>query len=372
MPVRQQPMLTASSRGAALLLLLSVMSSILPGVLPIAPAHADVMICSDRVAVGDVDRGVQVPVCSDRPLDVTDASVSRLIVVLHGDARNAVGYLDHVVAAAELSGVDDALVVAPQFLTNDDGVGDVHTWTSGGWKRGDLSTRDRSPRVSSFEVVDDIVVRTVASGRFPSLREIVIAGHSAGGQFVNRYAATNRVMPGLESRGFGVRFVVANPSSYLYLSPERAVRRGFGLPHWKQIAACGDYDDYKYGLSAPNAYVSSRSADAVQAQYRAASVSYLLGEEDTATTGAFDSSCAAALQGEHRLDRGRVYHAYLAHHYGKAVHDRHLLSTVPQVGHSARGMFTSVEGQASLFGEVAPASSTEPVRANGSAKNKVR
>ena len=47
---------------------------------------------------------------------------------------------------------------------------------------------------------------------FSNLQDIVLVGNSAGGQFVNRYAA------GSDQEGGGmIRYVVSAPSSYLYL-----------------------------------------------------------------------------------------------------------------------------------------------------------
>ena len=83
---------------------------------------------------------------------------------------------------------------------------------SEGWKQGDGSKT--SPPVSSFAALDRLIAGIVRSHRFPGLRHIVVAGHSAGGQFVERYAASTRL-----SVRVPVRYVVANPSSYLYLTP---------------------------------------------------------------------------------------------------------------------------------------------------------
>lgn len=55
---------------------------------------------------------------------------------------------------------------------------------------------------------------------FPHLASIVVAGHSAGGQFVTRYQMANQVDGTL---GVPVTYVVANPSAYPYLDNERPV-----------------------------------------------------------------------------------------------------------------------------------------------------
>ena len=51
--------------------------------------------------------------------------------------------------------------------------------------------------------------------------QVVIFGNSAGGQFVNRYAAVGRGPGALAARGIQTRFIVANPSTYLYFGDDR-------------------------------------------------------------------------------------------------------------------------------------------------------
>ena len=52
---------------------------------------------------------------------------------------------------------------------------------------------------------------------------VVIIGNSAGGQYVNRYATVGRGPDALAEHGIPVRFVIANPSTYLYFDQERPV-----------------------------------------------------------------------------------------------------------------------------------------------------
>jgi hypothetical protein len=57
----------------------------------------------------------------------------------------------------------------------------------------------------------DEILRKLARSVLSQRRAIVVAGHSAGGQFVSRYEMSNRVH---ETLGVAVTYVVANPSSY--------------------------------------------------------------------------------------------------------------------------------------------------------------
>src|SRR2546421_125076 len=62
---------------------------------------------------------------------------------------------------------------------------------------------------------------------FPGMRAIVVAGHSAGGQFVARYQMSNRVH---DSLGVPITYVVANPSSYAWPDATRPQPTGDAAP----------------------------------------------------------------------------------------------------------------------------------------------
>ena len=75
----------------------------------------------------------------------------------------------------------------------------------------------------------DDLLRTLANKRtFPNLTKIVVAGHSAGGQFATRYAMANKVHDTLN--GVAVSYVVANPSSYAWPVADRPLPSGTADP----------------------------------------------------------------------------------------------------------------------------------------------
>ena len=278
------------------------------------------------------------------------AAIDRVVIVQHGNSRNPWSYCANVLEAASIAGVSETtLVLAPWFpAEEDDPPRGFHVWEPGssGWKSGDDSITD--PALSSFAAMDHIVVDRILE-RFPSLEEIVVTGHSAGGQFTQRYAVATDVPDA--AGAVAMRFVVLNPSSWLYLDPWRW--DGVGAPPGVSFelptgTACDDdYDDFKYGLSNLPAghYVTDHLAG-IPDDYLARDVVYLLGEEDTEQDTDLDTSCPAELQGEHRLERGLVFADYLdARFAGHA----HALATVPDVGHSNGGMYTSEVGVSVLF-----------------------
>jgi hypothetical protein len=305
---------------------------------------------------------LEIPFERSHPLDVPSQQIERVVIVIHGSSRDSHDYFEDVRAAAEAAGkAQQTLVIAPQFLEEEDVVAwslesTVLYW-DGGWRQGDRSrntvANPRPARLSSFAVVDGIVDAVAAPGVLPNLEWIAITGHSAGGQFVNRFAAGSAAEDLHPDLSF--RYAIANPSSYLYFTPERRVvglPGAFALPTAEEIAACPSYDDYRYGLQDLNAYMAAAGASVVTDRYRSRAVEYLLGELDTGTED-LSMTCAAMLQGERRLDRGTIYYAYLQHVFGTAILGRHRLRIVPSVGHSASGIYLSQPGRDALFGSVA-------------------
>lgn len=179
----------------------------------------------------------------DRPL-TGSATVTRAVVVVHGDNRKPRDDLDSVLRAATAAGLgDQTVVVAPFFPTPADHPGPSEArWTHRGWMQGDDAVAPAG--LSSFAVLDQVLRDLADERRFPRLTEIVVAGHSAGGQFTQRYSAGGRAPS--ELTGVRIDFVVANPSSYLYFTRVRpAAAATFALPTTFAVPAtpCA-YDTY--------------------------------------------------------------------------------------------------------------------------------
>lgn len=277
-------------------------------------------------------------------------AIRRAVLVVHGNSRGAAGAFSSVTQASRDAGVRaETLVIAPYFQPRSAEARAAGQLAWGdGWKEGDRSTDENSPllpRRHSFEVADLFLSSLGSRTTYPNLREVVVAGHSAGGQFSQRYAATSQAEQTLS--GIRVRYVVSNPSSYMYLNGKRWKDGAFrGLDEIQRLK-CRGWDDYKYGLDRRSGYVGRLSGSEVRAQYRQRLVTYLLGELDTERDGDLDKGCEADWQGKHRLRRGELYFRHMNDFY--APH-RHTLVKVPNVGHTAGGMYTSAVGRGVLFG----------------------
>ena len=270
-------------------------------------------------------------------------AVRRAVIVVHGNRRDADRYFEHLVAAARAEErLGDTALLAPAFGTLDDerSKSELH-WSSHGWKIGDKS-RDAT-RTSSFAALDELLAQVCGLSRtsFPQIQKVAIVGHSAGGQFVNRYAAGGA---GCSDRAVEVHYVVMNPSSYLYLDGRRRAdgAADFEVPR----GGCRGYDDYKYGLRDLNSYMERVGPDRIRQNLFTRRVYYLAGEEDTRGGSSLDTSCRANLQGSQRLARFTSYRDYsrLFDEWTGSV-----FATIPGIGHDGARMLMSDTTRRVLF-----------------------
>jgi hypothetical protein len=275
---------------------------------------------------------------ASRPLG--DSYRGPVVVVVHGALRDSDRYLASARHAARLAG-SDALIVAPQFLADPDRAAGlpegVLYWEVEGWKGGYPALGPAS--LSSFTAMDSLLAQVASAARHDP--DVVVFGNSAGGQFVNRYAAVGRGPDALGSRGLRVRFVVSNPSTYLYFDRDRPV----AVPDGAHI------NDWRYGFDGAPGYVD---ADARRSLER------YLGRDVTIVLGALDNdggslllevSPAAMAQGANRFDRGVRYDQHVrALARAAGLPARHRLIQLAGVGHTAGDMLAAEAVREIVFG----------------------
>lgn len=276
------------------------------------------------------------------------SNYKRLILITHGSYKNAQDYFKTMVIASQIVGQgSQTLVIAPSFKTAQDSR--VHgelEFTDEGWLRGNLSKNSKTGHtVSSFTIIDRLI--EYALKQYPSLQEVVVTGHSAGGQLTQKYALSTPIVDLYKNVHF--KFVVANPGSYTYLNELRpyqnvySTKPMFLLPIQKD---CPEYDDYKFGLVNLNEYVSQKTKSELIEQYLNREVVYLVGEQDTHTDD-IDQTCEAALQGKNRLQRTMNFFESIRQGFGQ--HPTHSLKVVPNIDHTQAGMYRSEVGLQVLF-----------------------
>ena len=312
---------------------------------------------------------------ASRPLG--DGCRGPVVVVVHGALRDSDRYLASALDAARLAG-SDALIVAPQFLADVDradlGRADgALCWGVEGWKGG-YPALGPAP-LSSFTAMDSLLGQLALlaepgpdpagpgpdpAGPGPDPAEpkpdpaeprpdpaVVVFGNSAGGQFVNRYAAVGRGPDLLAARGLRVRFVISNPSTYLYFDRERPV----AVPDATRV------NNWRYGFDGAPGYVD---ADPGGPGGPRRSLERYLGRDVTLVLGALDAdgaslllevSPAAMAQGANRFDRGLHYDQHvrgLARAAGLPA--RHRLIELAGIGHTAGDVLAAPQIGEIVFG----------------------
>jgi hypothetical protein len=277
--------------------------------------------------------------------------ITRALIIVHGKGRDVKADYRTALEAAGRAGpaASETVFVAPQFLDEEDVdvhdmPADVLRWRRTSWDAG--APASAPIPVSSYEVVDALLARLTDRSVFPNLATVVLAGHSAGAQLVQRYAVVGRAPIALSiTGGIHFRFVIANASSYLYFSD---VRRAAPLFHSR---GCVGFNHWKYGTVDGPPYLKSDAESSwsqLEAHYAQQDVIYLLGTADTDPhEKELDVSCSGEAQGPTRFARGQAYYDYL--HGRNGIRWNQRMWFVPEVAHSQRQMFMSTCGVEALF-----------------------
>ncbi|HEU0011995.1 MAG TPA: discoidin domain-containing protein [Verrucomicrobiae bacterium] len=299
-----------------------------PPLPPIGKVYATVQMGSKKMAC-----------YINRPVDQYDPRVTRAVIVIHGAGANASAYFDRIDDVVPSSWGDKVMVIAPYFQ----GAAPSGEW---GWPDDDWREAGASGGISSFTVLDNFV-ELLRNGNFPNLKWVVVTGHSAGGQTTQRFASFTDVDARPWPNAQYMKFVVANPSSYVYLNQYRNPE---GDSTWvipAQDCSSGDgYNEWKYGLDNLYGYTAARGAQWARVHLPARQVELLAGTADTYDNGDLDLNCGAEWQGPFRYQRAHIFKMFMDRYY-PANHLR--ITDVPGVDHDSTRMFASPQGMSALF-----------------------
>jgi hypothetical protein len=283
--------------------------------------------------------------CRNRNIYVDNANVERAIIVIHGSGLDAKAYYDKTVVEAMAEGVDLSKtdIIAPQYFEGTEQNAyppggpwnNYYRWNSN-WRWGYLSPSH--PSRSSFAIVDHIVGQLM--DHRPNLKSIVVAGQSAGGQFVDRYAVGTTV----NHAGVSMRFWAANPSTNVWYNSTRPE------------PTCAGHNNYGYGLDALNSYMGNSTPAQMRSRALTRDIFWTVGENDTGIDG-LDVSCRANAQGTNRNTRWSNHRDHVANlctsqgyswFYCLIHASRHI--EIPGCGHGRNCSWASAEGHDILFG----------------------
>ncbi len=284
------------------------------------------------------------PVDSDVAIDKAHLGVTRAVIVFAGLRRNAQQYISDVLQARAQAGLSpyNTLVLVPQFLNEDDThlqniPAEFLHWRGARWESGEDAVGPIA--LSSYAAIDALLDYLSNHWFFPNLREVVLAGYGGGGQIVQRYAAVGHRIAAFEKSGIELRYVVSNPSSYLYLDDYRPVPVA--------VTGCEGFNTWKYGLRIAPSYVGAPPAADVESAYIARKVTYLLDADDEDPDRSdLDKTCAGEAEGPNRLQCGINYFQHLQSRHSTGFNQRLLLV---HAANSSYRLYASACGRDALF-----------------------
>jgi hypothetical protein len=214
------------------------------------------------------------------------ASVATALIAVHGLLHDVCTTFHAALTSLQRESADGAtLVIAPLFRNpeKDGGVNkdcmnppdffpdtDDLVWTKDTWSDGEPADGpNKTPNYTSFAAMGGLVDELV--NKWPNLKKITIAGFSEGAQLVQRYIGF--AAPRLPA-GVTIRYVVADPGSWLYFDTFRPVEP---IP-----AGASNFNDWKYGTGNLPSWLARTARDA-RDQYSKADIGYLEGGNDTST-----------------------------------------------------------------------------------------
>ena len=333
-----------------------------------APCTEAKASCTEMLAIPGAKGGTVI--YRSYALSKAEPAVTRALIIVHGLGRDADGYYASALAAAFAAhALDDTIIIAPHFSSGEGRCKDTlasgeigwhcqprnDTWRTGGESLGG--------GVTSFDVIDELLRKLNDRTIFPNLKTIVVAGHSAGGQFVERYAMASTVYDSLAVKP---SYVVMNPSSYAYLDELRptasayptqvaTLAPGYQAPlpekapvpfaRYRDAESCTGFDRWPYGLKDRNGYAAKVPDEVLKKQVAERPTTYLAGEYDVLPLHDFDASCAAMAQGSTRLARAFAFAKYVDERYGA----KHEVFAVGGCGHSGRCMLLAGKSLKLLF-----------------------
>ncbi len=313
-----------------------------------------------------------------------DSEINTVLIVMHGHPRDAnLSFNAALAATVQARKLDTTLIIAPLFQVSDPTK--CHTantppsatndllWTCASWMKGGVAKNAAGTRsITSFAAIDQLVQRITQ--RYPNIRTVTITGFSAGAQMVQHYIA----FANLNGPGYSVRFVVADPGSWLYFDPDRpqpfianqAVpwsacelegKTDFGkcdvrigaIATSTTALNCPAYRHWKYGTDQiPPQLLRQRNAEEARKAYQKADVTIIEAALDNsqdrrAFYKILDKSCSAELQGPYRLQRGLAYALYDQEKFHVPHH--RMVDIVPDCGHNVSCVFSSEIARKVLF-----------------------
>jgi hypothetical protein len=301
------------------------------------------------------------------------ADIRRAVIVIHGARNDPWNYHAAMIQALQLVEdteitLDTVAITAPYYPNDDDaGTGFPYNadgttpeekypspalvWYNDEWSGGANNEWPPDTRtVSSFDTLDQIIQWYANKDIFPNINQIIVSGHSMGGQMVNRFAAVGKTgaQLGIDTP---VSYWIGDPNSLIWFSTTRPLSTG---------KCASEYDDYREGFTNYDTYGSDFSTPmtyntdlvaagrtALYENYKNRTIAYARALKDKGDYNP-DNECAQYTTGAERNER---FFEFIQHFPVSCPDPTGPCQTVDLVNstHDAPTMFQDVSGRARLF-----------------------
>lgn len=324
----------------------------------VEPANKTPRLCPNTFSVVKNNKIFSFPYSSNHALTTPNKKIKQLVIYVHGASRNGLDYFEwgeNAVKTAQKT--EETLLISPQFASEQDlkdhKLDEKYLfWVKNNWRSGDESVssnaRVMTESFSSYALIDSMIAQVCKKELFPNLKKITVIGHSAGGQFIQRYSGMTP-MPNVLKKQFQFRFIAMNPSSYVYLDERRPLKTATGLAFIRpDTTGCSDFNTYPKGFENLNPYASKIGQESFKKQFLSRDIVFLLGGNDIDMNDtSLDKTCSGNLQGRFRLERGQFFYEYIQTFSKKGK--VHVMEVVPKVAHSGEKMINNDIAKKYLF-----------------------
>ncbi|KAL4903586.1 hypothetical protein BDW74DRAFT_179582 [Aspergillus multicolor] len=255
--------------------------------------------------VVDEDANATLPYFLENTKDFSN--IKRAVITIPGKARNAWQSANDMrnalVCAAGRESInadmDAVLIAAPQWLSDKDvdagaGASSDIWFDNSSYQQGAAAIGPDDVSISAYEAMDMLVSSFWDKDTYPKLETVVIASHSLGAQFTQRYAMLRTPQPEDSKLSFGIM----NPGSYAWPVSDRPD---------SDDSCKSSYNSWPYGLDDEDttfpSYVTNALSNrsAIRERFFSKTIFYGYGLEDH---GDGDTHCEAQWQGSTHLGRG--------------------------------------------------------------------
>jgi hypothetical protein len=267
-------------------------------------------------------------------------NLTQAVIVVHGASHNPNDYYSYLTNTLNSESLSESTVlIAPFFKPSAPGSVNDFYWSGTGWRDGKESSN--SNKISSFQVLDEIINQLSDKQHFPVLDQIIVTGQSSGGRFTHVFAPANTS----ESLHPEIRFdYIVSESQYFYYPDGRRMNESNNQLYTP--SGCAGYEVWPFGFNAVPPYLASQNINTFNQQFIERSIHYLLGNGNGSDGSLNTSDCSATVLGSTRYHRGENMFQYMQLVYPE-IH-RHTKTIANGISHDGSAMYQSPEFKALL------------------------